>query len=187
MEKKQDFNYSQENVEKILAGRKVISEAGLYPEAIAISNVSYTDGDGNPWLWKDSEGEPDPTRPYAIVNLQALTEEAMTQAEEYYNNGEYELAIRRRDGEGVSNLSVNMSPEDVAKLKLAKGVLVSATFDWRLNSEGDEVLACTSVAPLIAKKGVNTFTERLKAKKAQAKAEKEGDGVATQSTSTEQA
>ena len=181
---KRTFQFTEETVEKVLAGRKVIVEAGTYPEAIAISNVSLTDKDGNPFLWNDTEGNPDPERPYAIVNLQALSEEAMNQASAYFDDGNYELALQRKDGEGVGNMSLRMDPEEVTRLKLAKGVLVSATFDWRLNSEGDDVLVCTSVAPMIAKKGANTFAERVKAKKAQALAEKQAKEEATKQAST---
>lgn len=163
---KRAFKFTESSVVRLLAGRKVVKEAGVHPEPITVGHISVEDGDGNPFYWNDPEtGQPDVTRPYAIVNLQALTQENVQLALDYVNNGEYELAVQRKDGEGVANVTINIPVEDLQKMKIAKGMLVSATFDYRFNREGDEVLVCTSVAPYIATKGENPFATMLKRQK----------------------
>lgn len=179
---KRTFKFTESSVIRLLAGRKVIAEAGVYPEPITVGHISTENKEGNPFYWDDPEtGQPDTSRPYAIVNLQALTQENVEKALDYIQNGEYELAVQRKDGEGVSNITINIPIVELEKMKIAKGMLVNATFDYRFNSEGDEVLVCTSIAPFIAKKADNPFAKLLKQ---QREAEKGAEGVKSSSTTS---
>lgn len=161
---------------KILAGRKVVAEAGVFEEPITIGTVSL--GKKNPitgevdefFYWNDENGNPDTTRQYAIVNLQAMSIEQSDKANELFEQGDWEDAISSNAELGVGNLSMRMNIEDVEKNNIARGSIVKATFDYRLNRENEEVLVCTAISPMVSKAGNNSFRERLAQQKAVAKA-----------------
>lgn len=157
---------------KILAGRKVVVESGIFEEPITVGTVS--EGRKDPitgeiserFYWKDENGNNNLDRPYLIVNLQAMNEEQSDKANSYLNEGEWEKSI----GSEVGNLSLRMSPEDVAKNNIARGSIVIASFDYRLNSDEEYVLVCTAISPMKSKAGKNSFRERLAQQKEAAKA-----------------
>lgn len=161
---------------RILAGRKVIVEAGVFEEPITVGTVSFgkknpiTGEVDEPFCWEDENGNPDPTRPYAIVNLQAMNESQADAAQELFDNGDFVESVGSNSELGVGNLSLRMNVDQVEKLNIARGSIVSATFDYRLNSEDEEVLVCTAISPMKSKAGKNSFRERLAQQKAVAKA-----------------
>lgn len=161
---------------RILSGRKVVVEAGVFEEPITVGTVSFGKKDpitgevAEPFYWKDDQGNDDTTRPYAIVNLQAMNESQATAAMELFDNGDFVESVGSDSELGVGNLSLRMNIDQVEKLNIARGSIVSATFDYRLNSEDEEVLVCTAISPMKSKAGKNSFRERLNAQKAEAKA-----------------
>lgn len=172
--------FTVEQVERILAGRQVVETAGIFPKPITISNVSLgkknPDGTIEPFFYNDFEtGQPDYTRPYGIVNLQAMTNEEFEKAVAYFEDEDFEKAISRRDGEGAQNLSINLPIEEIQKMNLTRGGIVTATFDYRLNKDDEEVIVCTAVAPVIAKAGKNAFADRLRKIKADAKSKAQAE------------
>ncbi len=148
---------------KILAGRKVVVESGIFEEPITVGTVS--EGRKDPitgeiserFYWKDENGNDDLDRPYLIVNLQAMNEEQSDKANRFFDEGEWEQSV----GSEVGNLSLRMSPEDTAKHNIARGSIVIASFDYRLNSDDEYVLVCTAISPMKSKAGKNSFRERL--------------------------
>lgn len=172
---------------RILSGRKVVVEAGVFEEPITVGTVSFGKKDpitgevAELFYWKDENGNDDLTRPYAIVNLQAMNEKQADAAMELFDNGDYVESVGSDAELGVGNLSLRMNVDQVEKFNIARGSIVSATFDYRLNSEDEEVLVCTAISPMKSKAGKNSFTERLKAQKAALKQEQ-----ATKAESAEQ-
>lgn len=161
---------------RILSGRKVVVEAGVFEEPITVGTVSFGKKDpitgevAEPFYWKDDNGNDDLTRPYAIVNLQAMNESQATAAMELFDNGDFVESVGSNSELGVGNLSLRMNLLDIAQHNIARGSIVTATFDYRLNSEDEEVLVCTAISPMKSKAGKNSFRERLNAQKAEAKA-----------------
>lgn len=182
-EARQPFEANEESALRILAGRKVVSEAGTFEEPITVHSVSYGKKDpetgeiSENFYWEDADGNPDLTRQFVIVNLQAMSADQYAEAERLYDNGDFDLAI----GKEAGNLSLRMDVEKAEELKLDRGSVVSATFDWReRSSDGEAVLVCTAISPMKSKAGKNSFAERLaaaKAEKARLKAEAEAEAA----------
>lgn len=174
-----EVNITMELAERILANRVVVGDVGVCETSITVGSVSEGIKDANgtvtPFYWEDEDGNPDTTRPYVIVNLNAMSEAQMQRAEELFEEGEYQGAVNSRTsyddpnepGTGAGNFSLRMSPEEVQKNRIAKGSIVSGTFDYRLNSQDEEILVCVAVAPLKAKAKTNGFRDRIKARKQQ--------------------
>ena len=162
---------------RILSGRKVVVEAGVFEEPITVGTVTFGKKDpitgevAELFYWKDENGNDDLTRPYAIVNLQAMNESQASAAMELFDNGDYIESVGSDSTLGVGNLSLRMNVDQVEKFNIARGSIVSATFDYRLNSEDEEVLVCTAISPMKSKAGKNSFRERLNAQKAALKQE----------------
>ena len=162
---------------RILSGRKVVVEAGVFEEPITVGTVTFGKKDpitgevAEQFYWKDENGNDDLTRPYAIVNLQAMNESQASAAMELFDNGDYIESVGSDSTLGVGNLSLRMNVDQVEKFNIARGSIVSATFDYRLNSEDEEVLVCTAISPMKSKAGKNSFRERLNAQKAALKQE----------------
>lgn len=170
---------TEEIASRILANRVIVGDVGVCETPITVGSVSTGIKDDNgtvtPFYWEDENGNPDTKRPYVIVNLNAMSESQIQRAEELFDEGEYQGAVNSRTsyddpnepGTGAGNFSLRMSPEEVTKHRIAKGSIVSATFDYRLNSQDEEILVCVAVAPLKAKAKTNSFRERIKALKQQ--------------------
>mgnify|MGYP003412845866 FL=1 len=162
---------------RILSGRKVVVEAGVFEEPITVGTVTFGKKDpitgevAELFYWKDENGNDDLTRPYAIVNLQAMNESQAAAAMELFDNGDFVESVGSDSTLGVGNLSLRMNVDQVEKFNIARGSIVSATFDYRLNSEDEEVLVCTAISPMKSKAGKNSFRERLNAQKAALKQE----------------
>lgn len=162
---------------RILSGRKVVVEAGVFEEPITVGTVSFGKKDpitgevAELFYWKDENGNDDLTRPYAIVNLQAMNESQAAAAMELFDNGDWADSVGSDSELGVGNLSLRMNLLDIAQHNIARGSIVTATFDYRLNSKDEEVLVCTAISPMKSKAGKNSFRERLNAQKAAAKQE----------------
>ena len=180
------FEVSAEMAEAILAKRVVVKEAGSLKTPLVVGNITLSkkvrDEQGNviseePMYWEDPEtGEPQLDRPYAIVNVNAITEEEFAKASEYFENGDYWESVNydSTTGEGSRAMSLRMSPEDITKHNIGKGSIVAGTFDYRYNAElDDESLVCTAITPIYAEQGANSFADRAKARrKARAEAKK---------------
>lgn len=156
---------TEEVVERILANYTVIEDAGDAIVTVGTVSTEKTNPDGSKskFYWEDPKSESgyDMTRPYAIVNLRAMTNDQMEKAVQFFENEEFEEAV----GKEVGNLSLRMDIAEVEKHNLAKGSIVKATFDFRMNKEDIDTLVCVSVSPVKARIGKNAFRERLNATK----------------------
>lgn len=157
---------TEEQALQILGNRVIVETVGICDTAITVGNVSIgtkaEDGAVTPFYWEDANSPTgyDETRPYYIVNLRAMSESQAEEADELLMNGDYDEATNL-------NLSLRMSPEDVAKNRIATGALVQGTFDLRENRDGDDTLVCVAIAPIISKAKKNSFKEKLRASKQQ--------------------
>mgnify|MGYP003407783553 CR=1 FL=1 len=163
---------TEEVVERILANYAIIEDAG--DAIVTVGTVSTESKEGKQFYWEDPKSESgyDMNRPYAIVNLRAMSPDQMAKASDLFEQGEFEEAV----GKEVGNLSLRMDIAEVEKHNLAKGSIVKATFDFRMNKADEEILVCVSVSPVKAKIGKNSFRERInEMKRERAKANAEQD------------
>lgn len=173
---KQAIEITQEVAESLLSKRAIVIEAGIFEEPITVGNVSFGKVDPETgeviekFYWENADGTPNLERPYAIVNLQAMTEEQFAKAEEFLEAGEFEKAV----GKEAGGLSMRMNVDEVIKAGLTRGSVVKCTFNHIMNREGDDILGCTAIAPMIARGGANRFKQaRIEAQKAKQEALKQ--------------
>lgn len=170
---------SEEQALRILGNRVIVGEVGVCDTAITVGNVSVgkklDDGTTEGFFWEDENGNPDESRPYCIVNLRAMSEAQAEVAEEHLANGDYDEATNM-------NLSLRMSPEEVLKNRIATGALVQATFDLRESREGEDMLVCVGLAPIVSKAKKNSFKSRTQKAIAEAEDMLEGDANTSPNT-----
>ena len=167
----------RDTARNILNSRAIIKDE-CTTKNVAITNVSFTDADGEVWKWDEESEGSSAGEPYAIVNFNACNPFGLKKAKELARAGEYQDACN-------NNLTLRVTPELGQELKES----MFATVVTRLreiedpDDEDKTVMALfiTKAVPNIAKtieranfddifededgEGIRTEEERLEAER----------------------
>lgn len=122
----------QTAAERILMSNRIVT-VGINTN-VRVSNISYKDKEGNPFLWEETE------EPYAIANFQAMNEYGAEQAEALFAEEKYDEAVN-------TNLSARISYE-VAE-ELAKTMRASLELEPRQLKDGSTAELIRKVIPAV--------------------------------------
>lgn len=125
---------TKEIAQRIIESSPVITEANVPYKGIEVTNIGYTDADGEPFAWESGDE-------YAIVSFKALTEYQFDNAVQAFIEEDYEGAVRH-------NLTLSL-PVEKARLLSVKtpGTLVCRKI---LNNDGVEIMVANSYQPAVA-------------------------------------
>ena len=150
---------TQEIAERIINSKVVIEESNTPYKGVEVSYVGYTDGDGEPFVWEESD------EPYAIVSFKAMNNHQLKQAVAEYLEEDYDECVNH-------NLSMRMSIEKANEIHagVTIGVLICHEVEVE-NEDGDIELALLPKAfsPAKAKDAKKISLADLLSKKAQPK------------------
>jgi hypothetical protein len=109
---------TQKVAENIIESRVIIEEAMTPYKGVEVTYVGFTDAEGEQFLWNDEDGDPDPSRPFAIVSFNAMNLHLLEQSVDEYQAGMYDECVNH-------NLSVRMDADKARELsKGTPGTLI---------------------------------------------------------------
>jgi hypothetical protein len=146
---------TQEIAERIINSKAIIEESNVPYKGVEVSYVGYTDAEGEPFLWEDTE------EPYAIVSFKAMNEHQLKTAVQEYLDEEYDDAVNH-------NLSMRMSIEKANEIHagVTIGVLICHEVEVDNDGEPEMALLPKAFSPAKAKDAKKvSLADLLKAKK----------------------
>lgn len=147
---------TKEIAEKIINSRSIVDQAGVPFKGIELSNVGFTNSDGEPFVWEESDEE------YAIVSLNACTPYQLEQAVEEFIAEDYDNACNH-------NVSLRMNVDKAREL--VKGVpytLVMVERQTEIDGVDTTILVAKSITPVASVVAKKATLADLLAKKADA-------------------
>lgn len=140
--------------EKIINSRSVVDQAGVPYKGIEVTNVGYTDAEGDAFLWEDTEEE------YAIVSLNACTPYQLQQAVEEFIDEDFDSACNH-------NVSIRMNVEKARELgKGTPCTLIMVERQTDIDGVDTTILVAKSVVPVASVTAKKASLADLLAKKA---------------------
>lgn len=131
METKQ-FELTEKRAISMLSSNASIPKVGVPYNGVEVRNVSHTDKEGNPWTYKDEDGNI--TGEYAIVNLKAQTPYHQAESLALFQNGELQEAVNK-------TISINVNPAEAQEIDaVGVGTLTMGTA-YSKNLEQDIIVA----------------------------------------------
>ena len=147
---------TKEIAEKIINSRSIVDQAGVPFKGIELSNVGFTNSDGEPFVWEESDEE------YAIVSLNACTSYQLEQAVEEFIAEDYDNACNH-------NVSIRMNVDKARELgKGTPCVLVMVERQTEIDGVDTTILVAKSITPVAAVTAKKATLADLLAKKADA-------------------
>lgn len=146
---------TKEIAEKIINSRSIVDQAGVPFKGIELSNVGFTNSDGEPFVWEESDEE------YAIVSLNACTPYQLEQAVEEFIAEDYDNACNH-------NVSLRMNVDKAREL--VKGVpytLVMVERQTEIDGVDTTILVAKSITPVASVVAKKASLADLLAKKAE--------------------
>lgn len=111
----------------ILQGRVLTTEPEVIKN-VAVTNVSFTDQDGEPWKWEDDSTGSSAGQPYAIANFNLINAYGKKKAIEHYKAEEWQESCN-------TNLSMRVTPEVGRELR--ESMFATVVTDYRTVTDDD--------------------------------------------------
>lgn len=138
---------TQERALSILQSLKHIkdSDNGVPKKNVEVSSINYTDADGKPFKWSETDEE------YAIVNFKAINSYGLEKAKALFREGRFQDALN-------NNLSMRMSIEEADQI----GPKTVGTLTCRLTDvKGDDGETTQGLLPYSFKALAATDSENV--------------------------